>query len=174
MRGSTRVRNVGAPLIIAKRCAVIGRNPVSDAAFDPLDRIECAMTSDIGRFRRPRRNRSQAWHDKEQCAEFVRGLGARAVSQQALQAFELILSESAPHVHEMPEFGCDAHPRNRPGQGEMKFFEAERREGCAAPEAYERHYRRQSGWKRSRERVILPDLAATQRLAVCSPLHTRA
>ena len=157
-----------ALLINAEQCAGSGLDPIGDATFDTLDHVERAMTRNIGRFRRPRRSRSQTRHDQQQCAALGGRLAARPVSQQALQALHLVLNEGALHVHEMPEFGCDAHPRSRLRQGEMEFFEAERREGCAAPKAYELHYRRQSGWKRSRESVILPDLVAAQRLALRS------
>ena len=95
----------------AFRLAPLMRYPI--AALDAADRVEPAIAGDVGRLRRPRRNRSRARDDEHQFAVIGLRFVVRSVGQQSLENRRVppgvssrSVSTKCQNVAAMPMIGC--------------------------------------------------------------------
>ena len=58
----------------------------SSAALDPRNGVEAAIAGDVGRFRRPRRDRTDPWNDESQPPFRLRVFATRSVGQQSFES----------------------------------------------------------------------------------------
>ncbi len=79
---------------------------VRGAALDAHDLVEAALARDVGGFRRPRRDRSQARHDEQQRAG-RRLLRRRMGAQQIDQPCQLLRGQRRRQFDEIPVLGCE-------------------------------------------------------------------
>ena len=115
-----------------QRCAVAAVHAVHDAALDAGDRRQSAVARDVGRLRRPRRNRAGSRHDEQQRAVDV-GVGDRfgTVGQQRFERAALVRRQRTRQLDEMPERGIervDAMGGTGLRQALQQLGEPERRE----------------------------------------------
>ncbi|MNC85092.1 hypothetical protein D3C83_06690 [compost metagenome] len=107
-------------------------DPVGNAAFDAFNLLEAAMARDIGRLRRPRRNRAEARDDQHQRAAGDRRRAARAVSQDALQSLALGFGKRAARHHEMPVLGIEPDAGSESGDVLEELLTPEGGKGAAS------------------------------------------
>ena len=110
--------------------AAAGKEPRSPA-LDAAHRFEAASARELGRLRRPRRDRAQARH-AEKHAALARGRGL-AVPQQALEHLGFARGERPFGFDEMPVFGRDCSDRRLDRcEAGVEFVEPESGNGAAA------------------------------------------
>src|SRR5205823_14321829 len=90
------------------RTVISRRHAIGDPALDARDRGQAAIVGNVGRLRRPRRDRSRTWNDQQQLAG-VTVLGAsRSVGQNAIERLALGPRQLALELNEVPEIGSEA------------------------------------------------------------------
>ncbi|EXI73018.1 MAG: hypothetical protein AW07_02950 [Candidatus Accumulibacter sp. SK-11] len=101
---------------------------VGDATLDARDPLQTAVVRDVGGFRRPRRDRADAWRDQEEIT--LRLVVGRTFLEQRRELAAIACRRRFVAGDEMPILGADDL---RPGDDERKSLlqslQAERREG---------------------------------------------
>jgi hypothetical protein len=118
-----------------QRRAIARRRVPVDAALEALHRVEAAVGGDVGRLRRPRRDRAGPRHDDERGLAIGRPLVARAVGQQAIEQRALGRGQRPREVDVVAVARRERDDRRRGPRGAKaveKLGEAERRGGRAA------------------------------------------
>ena len=101
-------RQERGPILGRKRRAGAAAHPVCDAALDAGDRGQAAVARDVGRLRRPRRDRARSWHDEQKRAVDAR-VGCRfgTVGQQRLERAAFVRRQRTRELDEVPVSGIE-------------------------------------------------------------------
>ena len=82
-------------------------HPIPDTALDSLHKTQAAVAGNVGRFRRPRRNGAEPWHDEKCMLMRLARLSVCTVREQRIKLELLVTRRLTGKFSEMPELGAD-------------------------------------------------------------------